>query len=502
MLSKRPLLKLTADELPLYESIDGQRTAAELEGISPGATQRLLRWYEAEVLELIPPSISMSRPHLVVIEPHMDDAVLSAGGRLLKRRGHNRVTILSVVRWSNFTSYLLSRGDLLDVREVSDLRQREAALVARMLGAEHRCLDWTDAPLRFRAAGQWSPALVEKFKKDPQAFVKMPPNHRDVVLLAAQLLRELSILDPDELWIPMGVGEHIDHRTTRSACLLMLAQARECFSQVRVSMYEDVPYASEPGHAKQICTALANCGTSSLRLTEDISDVLDEKMRLSSVYASQFKSSYIESIIRRFADREASTTGRPAEAYYHLEGLGSLPQESQFARDWHGLAKLRTKLHRLLQKPAHPRNLSVIALPSAHLVNWIADTELLTGILRNAHIRFYVSSELAWQMELGVSVKVTSQVVRGWSQWITIFLREVLHFRTPTVVMWRGAYSATPPMRPVKKPINLLIRCLFPFRPVFFARRLGDICCVLNEIACESPTLKPDTRAAESYQAS
>jgi hypothetical protein len=73
----------------------------------PGACDRLLRWREAAILELIHPIASPAGPHLVVIEPHMDDAVLSVGRRLVHRRGRCRITILSVVKWSTFTSYLV-----------------------------------------------------------------------------------------------------------------------------------------------------------------------------------------------------------------------------------------------------------------------------------------------------------------------------------------------------------------------------------------------------------
>ena len=97
MISRRPLLELSVEEVPLYDSIDGRKTVAELEEMQAGARDRLLRWHEAAIVELIPPITSPARPHLVVIEPHMDDAVLSAGGRLLHRRGRCRITILSEI---------------------------------------------------------------------------------------------------------------------------------------------------------------------------------------------------------------------------------------------------------------------------------------------------------------------------------------------------------------------------------------------------------------------
>src|SRR5579864_3169760 len=130
MISRRPLLELSAEEAFLYESIDGRKTVAELEEIHTGAKDRLLTWHKAEVVELIPPMSIPARPHLVVIEPHMDDAALSVGGRLLHRRGRCRITILSVVKWSNFTSYLRATGNALSVAEVTTLRLQESDFAA------------------------------------------------------------------------------------------------------------------------------------------------------------------------------------------------------------------------------------------------------------------------------------------------------------------------------------------------------------------------------------
>src|SRR5215472_6613710 len=168
LISTRPFLELSHEDVLLYESIDGRKTAGELEEVYPGVPDRLLRWHEAQLIELIPPVTAPAKPHVVVIEPHMDDAALSVGGRLLNRRGQSRITILSIVRQSNFTSYLTVGRDFANVREISELRQQESALVARLLGAEHQCLDWADAPLRFVPPERWSPAVRDCFKRMPQ----------------------------------------------------------------------------------------------------------------------------------------------------------------------------------------------------------------------------------------------------------------------------------------------------------------------------------------------
>jgi hypothetical protein len=89
----------------------------------------------------------------------------------------------------------------------------------------------------------------------------------------------------------------------------------------------------------------------------------------------------------------------------------------------------------------------------------------------------------------------------GWGGWIGVFAHELFRLRTPTLVVWRGAYSSTPPMRMLKRLINLLIKSLLPFRQIFFARRLGDFCCVLNEQAQQGPSLRSEVRVLEPHRA-
>ncbi len=493
MISRRPLLELSPEDILLYDSIDGRKTVAELEEMYPGAADRLLHWREAAVVELIPPIASPARPHLVVIEPHMDDAALSAGGRLLHRRGRCRTTILSVVKWSNFTSYLHLNRNCLSVREVTDLRQQESAFVARVLGAKHRCLDWADAPLRFWPAERWSLGTVEKFSEVPEAFVKLFPSPREVSLLAGQLMQELITLAPDELWIPMGLGDHVDHRTTRSACLLMLAEARDRFAGVPVVMYEDLPYAyaTAAGQAEHIRGALAEFGTRLVRATEDITDVFGEKLRLVSLYASQFKLSFMGPTIRGLAAREGGGAGKLAEVYHRLEGEACLPLESRLSREWFGLAALQTEMRTLLMDRTKCRRLTVIALPSGHLGRWRVDTKSLLAVFPNAEVSVYASEDVAWQAAEGEEDKgerLNLKVVRGgWLGWLGVVGREWFRFGTSTVVLWRGAYGVGLQqkfkllIKISAKLVNGLIKSLLPFHQVFFAKTLRDFCGLLNE---------------------
>jgi len=492
MISRRPVLELATEEVVLYESIDGRKTVGELEDQKPGAIESLLCWHKAEILELIPPISPPEHPHIVVVEPHMDDAALSVGGRLLHRRGHCRITILSMMRQSNFTSYLTVGRDFTNVAEISKLRTQESELSAGLLGAKHSCLGWDDAPLRLWPAERWSAEIVQRFKQEPQLFTNFVPEFTDVSKLAHQLLSRLTELHPDELWIPMGLGNHLDHRSTRSACLLLLSQKLPQLNGVRVSMYEDLPYASTPGHSTQIRAALAAHGTQLVRQTEDVTDVFTEKVRAISVFASQFKISHMEPGIRQAAMREGQGNGHLCEVYHQVEGDVTLPSEFELSRECEGLVKLESGTKSVIKKRAKSRSVTVIVLPSGSLAKWRTGWPQLQRAFPNASFLVYAPADLSWQIEERPNGKIMLEFVpKRLMQWIGVLSREFLKFRTPTIVLWRGAYASLP-RAGSKKIVNLLLRCSLPFRRVLFARTLQDISSIFNQQLSHADALSID----------
>jgi LmbE family N-acetylglucosaminyl deacetylase len=481
MMSRRPTLQLTPEEISLYLAIDGRKTVVELERTHCGAGRTLLRWREASILELIHPISSPAFPHLVVIEPHMDDAVLSVGGRLLHRRGRCRITIVSVVRRSNFTSYLFLSRNFFNLGDVTDLRNKESALAARLLGAEHLSLDWSDAPTRFWPAERWCAATVQTFQSAPGAFVKLIPDATEVSLLAQELAQILITLGPDELWIPMGTGDHLDHRTTRSACLRMLADQPQRFADVRVSMYEDLPYATD-GHAGHIGAAIAAEGARVTRAAEDITDVFDDKLRLASLYASQFKRSYIEPVLRKCAGTAGGTRDKFAETYYRLENLTSTPGEWALSREHEGVEKLYKGVEALLHESDSQQRIVVMILPSGQVGDWDGVRTNLLNTFPNAAFEIYIARDAAWQVEDSFQGRFRVLIVgRGASSWVG-WLKVLAHeFVTPatTIVLWRGAYGGAP-KRVLKKLINFSVKLPLLRRRVIFARTLWDFRCAIN----------------------
>ncbi|MGI9079158.1 MAG: hypothetical protein ACR2G6_17790 [Gemmatimonadaceae bacterium] len=133
----------------------------------------------------------------------------------------------------------------------------------------------------------------------------------------------LRATDAGEIWLPLGVGSHTDHELARNACLFALSGLDGLERRARVFLYQDVPYAGQfSGHTSAIVDALTAAGASLEPRHDDIAASLRDKQRLVSVFASQFKASYMAPRIEDAA-RHASPSG---EGHFELRfWLKSLP---------------------------------------------------------------------------------------------------------------------------------------------------------------------------------
>jgi LmbE family N-acetylglucosaminyl deacetylase len=141
---------------------------------------------------------------LLVVSPHFDDAVLSVGAAMCARARAGTDVVVATV--------------CTGVQKQS--RVDEDANAAAIIGARTVHVGLADAPLR----GIKPKELCEI--DDDVAFA----------VEVADALRPL-VQSADEVWGPLGVGRHVDHRATYSA-LVQLG----C-----TTFYEDRPYARRRG---------------------------------------------------------------------------------------------------------------------------------------------------------------------------------------------------------------------------------------------------------------
>ncbi|MCA1791669.1 MAG: hypothetical protein LC667_18000 [Thioalkalivibrio sp.] len=269
-----------------------------------------------------------SRTRVLIFEAHMDDAVLSVGGTMLASRTAREFEVATVCGRSNFTSAWLTGHDLFDEDEVTRLRAHESSLAMRVVLGRHCSLGIREAPRR-ADLGAWTREWYRAHRKLVDEQIGHAPSPVDVRDFAEALEARWRIAEPDEVWLPLGIGSHTDHETLRSAWLRVLACHPELYATTRVCLYRDVPYLLDfSAHERAILTELERCGLRLTPRTVELTGLLGAKIDLASVYASQFKPHFIGPRIVRAAWTPVPGEPPPVtprETRFEVAGLAPAP---------------------------------------------------------------------------------------------------------------------------------------------------------------------------------
>jgi LmbE family N-acetylglucosaminyl deacetylase len=206
------------------------------------------------------------------VSPHLDDAALSCGAQLIDtvRRG-GRVVVATV--FTEGTRRYRARRD-------EDRRALEG------IGAEVRHLGLRDAPFRL-GCGFDADALTAS------------PSQSDVDAVEEALAPLFAELAPQAVWLPAGIGGHVDHRAVSAVRHL---------GGARVKLYAERPYAFDE--------VLLSAGLRGAELREVTfpKDELDRVVALVDAYRTQ---------VSRLFGRPSC---RPAYARHALQGTAYIEQ--------------------------------------------------------------------------------------------------------------------------------------------------------------------------------
>ncbi len=237
------------------------------------------------------------------LSPHPDDVALSCGGLLYRlAQGGAHVRVLTVMAASPppdlpaspFVQEHIARWGLGD--DPAPARRAEDRCALRALGAEVRFGKWPDA--LFRTDGQGRalyPDLARLFGA---------PHPRD------PLLGALDTLIPTDaeiaaLYVPLGVGGHVDHRIVRSAALRWAARR----PKVAVFFYEEYPYSA--AGADEVRRAQGSLQSPLLAQVFPMDeDALSTKVRAIACYRSQISTFWAD----------VDDMARAVRAYAHQVG--------------------------------------------------------------------------------------------------------------------------------------------------------------------------------------
>ncbi len=170
----------------------------------------------------------LDRP-ILVLSPHLDDAVLSCGGLLLQHSDAEVITVFSA-------DPPVPRPKALATVALPEERRAEDACAMGKLGCSYHLADLPDAIDRVGPnEDRLYPRLSALF--GPVAVADAPVCESIVAVVTPLLADRL-------LFCPMAVGAHVDHQLCAHAGRRLLAAGFE------VLFYEDAPYVyPEPGPA-------------------------------------------------------------------------------------------------------------------------------------------------------------------------------------------------------------------------------------------------------------
>lgn len=211
------------------------------------------------VPELDPPdAFSLPPSPLVVISPHLDDAVLSCAGLLAARPGSTVVTV--------YTARAPAPHLLTDWDRRCGFDSAQAAMTCRL--AEDR-----EALGIVGAAGQSLDFLDSQYTATPD---------EDTPRITERLFHLLASLAPASVVMPLGLF-HSDHVRIGDAALMI----RESLPGPAWFAYEDVPYRQLRGVVQARLSQLYARGVTATpaHLAVDVSS----KARVIGAYASQLK---------------------------------------------------------------------------------------------------------------------------------------------------------------------------------------------------------------------
>lgn len=176
--------------------------------------------------------------HAIYLSPHLDDATLSCGGQIFQQShvGH-RVLVVTITAGdppiAALSAYARSLQDRWALESNAVAARRAEDLAAnQILGADTVHWSVPDCIYRLDPVSQ-----AAYYVSDDDIF---GPVHANEQILVAQLAAQIRQLPPcDQLYVPLTIGQHVDHVLTRAA-------AEATWSQPLL-YYEDYPYAQKPG---------------------------------------------------------------------------------------------------------------------------------------------------------------------------------------------------------------------------------------------------------------
>lgn len=184
---------------------------------------------------------------IYLVSPHLDDAIFSAGGLILKYSKTHKIVLVNVFTSPGASVETMSSKKFLNQigytnkSKLFEDRKKEDQLAAKLSGIYKVInLDFTDALWREKSKtvlGKLIPELGRVYPTYRFHVIKGKASKHDNALIheISQELKKVVSQQNSVIFCPMGFGNHVDHIVVRDACRLS-------FEEKQLVYWSDYPY--------------------------------------------------------------------------------------------------------------------------------------------------------------------------------------------------------------------------------------------------------------------
>lgn len=266
------------DEVDAFLACDGKKTLDKIKN-----RDMLKNLLDKKVIILLQKQDSelkakKSMRTVLILSPHVDDAVLSLGGIIA--RAINRYVVLNIFSSTKYQSGLRVPEDM-----IIDISQKEDCLAGRYLGFESLFAGKIGAMERGSTTTQ--DIVQNKFSS-----INEDALYQEEIIQAKELIiQKMRFIKPQIILSPLGLGGHIDHLITACAVVRLIHEGS--IDKHNVAFYEDLPYAAafpwsidpaEPPLVYQLDPDVPI----------DITDVLQDKIAALKIYLTRVRQPQID----------------------------------------------------------------------------------------------------------------------------------------------------------------------------------------------------------------
>jgi LmbE family N-acetylglucosaminyl deacetylase len=375
------------------------------------------------------PEPPTGRRQVIVFEPHSDDAALSVGGTMWRRRNEIEFTLVTLGSRSNFTSYWFLDRDFFDVEQITELRNAEALTLMRLLGGKHVALGYQEASLRYNDTN-WSLDYFRQNRIAVAAFNNHRSTDAELINWKEGIKKLLRDTDADEIWMPLGIGTHTDHELARNACLSVLIEAVDIAKDCTVRLFQDVPYDSNfHAHTAAVIKELKRSGALLVPEPQPIESVFETKLKLLAIYASQFKVPFMQKEVEA-SSRLDTDSFEMVEHFWRLDKRPITLNTFSLYIDKKVVEQVALKLSSWERHRQSVKRIRLLMVMPAG--RWAEDIQFLMAVFPGAHFEVYVSPSVSVEVTQFQSPRIHTYPITGKKGWLWLALRLALSFPTLT----------------------------------------------------------------------